>query len=211
MQPSEDARRLRAIEARMGDGCTLSLVVEKDRSLALEGMEPATRESGRIAVFDRHVGHGLAEFLARAHGDIWFLVGLVRRAADRIKRLEREIGWYRKALELAGQPSAPPADLHAHGVPASAAAEGEKLKGGAHDHDSRHRNYAAEASMKCGEPAFRQFLSELMEKPCPNAGAAADMLRWALSITSRKHLNTDEAAAARWRDLRARFEAWRKQ
>ncbi|AZN71984.1 hypothetical protein D5400_12490 [Georhizobium profundi] len=207
MQPSEDAKRLRAIEARMGDGCTLTLVVEKDRSLALEGVEPATRESGRIAVLDRHVGHGLAEFLARAHDDIWFLVGLVRRAADRIKRLEREIGWYRNTLELAGQPSAPPADLHAH-------RDASQISHGAPEarpDDNRHRNYAAEASMKCDEAAFQQFLSELMEKPCPNAGAAADMLRWALSITSRKHLNSDEAAAARWRELRARFEAWRKQ
>ncbi|WP_404862101.1 hypothetical protein [Georhizobium sp. MAB10] len=203
MQPSEDARRLRAIEARMGDGCTLTLVVEKDRSLALEGVEPATSESGRIAVLDRHVGHGLAEFLARAHDDIWFLVGLVRRAAGRIKRLEREIGWYRKALELAGLPSTPPADLHA---PRDASQSSHQTI----PDDNRHRNYAAEASMKCDEPAFRQFLCELMEKPCPNAGAAAELLRWALSITSRKHLNTDEAAAARWRDLRARFEAWRR-
>jgi hypothetical protein len=201
MQPSEDAKRLRAIEARMGDGCTLTLVVEKDRSLTLEGVEPATRESGRIAAFDRHVGHGLAEFLARAHDDIWFLVGLVRRAADRIKRLEREIGWYRNKLEMAGQPSAPPADLHAQ-------RDASQSSHQTIPDDNRHRNYAAEAAMKC-EAAFQQFLSELMEKPCPNAGAAADMLRWALSITSRKHLNSDEAAATRWRDLRARFEAWR--
>lgn len=72
-------------------------------------------------------------------------------------------------------------------------------------------NYAAEAAMKCGEPAFLVFLEEChgLERPLTD-DRAAQKLRTLLCITSRKELNNDSAAADRWRSLRTAYEAWRK-
>lgn len=72
-------------------------------------------------------------------------------------------------------------------------------------------NYAAEAAMKCGEPAFLVFLEERygLERPLTD-DKAAQKLRSLLRITSKKELNNDRAAAERWRSLRAEYEAWRK-
>ena len=72
-------------------------------------------------------------------------------------------------------------------------------------------NYAAEAAMKCGEPAFLVFLEQRygLERPLTD-DKAAQKLRSLLRITSRKELNNDAAAAERWRSLRAAYEAWRK-
>lgn len=85
------------------------------------------------------------------------------------------------------------------------------------DDGARVKNLAAEAAMKCTEPAFQRFLAER----CPDAAIdpelypgqghpklAAIRLRRVLEIESRKQLNTDTAAAQRWRDLRADYQAW---
>jgi len=73
-------------------------------------------------------------------------------------------------------------------------------------------NLAAEASMKCGEPAFQRFLAERHatddDGDLADSAVAAAVLRRALTIESRKQLNTDPDAAARWRDMRADFQAW---
>ena len=73
------------------------------------------------------------------------------------------------------------------------------------------KNFAAEAAIKCGEPAFKRFLMEChgLESPATDE-ATAGKLRHILGITSRAELNDDALAAARWKDLRAAFAAWRK-
>lgn len=72
-------------------------------------------------------------------------------------------------------------------------------------------NYAAQAAMKCGEPAFLVFLEEChgLQRPLTD-DKAAQKLRTLLRITSRKELNNDSAAAERWRSLCTAFEVWRK-
>ena len=71
------------------------------------------------------------------------------------------------------------------------------------------QNYAAEAAMKCDNDAFKAFLEQRhgLERPLTKE-RAAEKLRTILKIQSRKELNENSAAADRWRDLRAAFDAW---
>jgi len=75
----------------------------------------------------------------------------------------------------------------------------------------KRKDFAAEAAMKCQEPAFLAFLEARhgLERPLTTE-RAAQRLRSVLRITSRKTLNEDEAAAQRWKKLRADFDAWRR-
>jgi hypothetical protein len=81
-----------------------------------------------------------------------------------------------------------------------------------HKHEQRDpRNYAAEAAMKCSEPAFKVYLHEKhgLEKPLTDDRVAVK-LRSLLGVSSRKVLNSDPKAAERWRALRADYTAWRR-
>ncbi|HTV69788.1 MAG TPA: hypothetical protein VMF90_14735 [Rhizobiaceae bacterium] len=73
-------------------------------------------------------------------------------------------------------------------------------------------NYAAEAAIKCGQPAFKTFLMEChgLERPATDE-RTAQKLRSLLGITSRRELNRDTQAAECWRTLRGEFEAWRRR
>lgn len=73
------------------------------------------------------------------------------------------------------------------------------------------KDYTTECCMKLQEPAFIKYLQERHELPKGASQQARETrMRSVLGITSRKQLNTDTAAAARWRSLRGDFEAWRK-
>lgn len=73
------------------------------------------------------------------------------------------------------------------------------------------KNFAAEAAMKCAEPAFLAFLEQRhgLERPL-TPDRAAQKLRTILGISSRKKLNTDAQAADRWQQLRGQFEHWKR-
>lgn len=75
----------------------------------------------------------------------------------------------------------------------------------------RTRDYAAEAAMKCQEPAFKAYLEERhgLERPLTDE-RAAQKLRSLLGIASRAELNSDGQAAARWTALREKFNEWRR-
>ncbi|WP_052699901.1 hypothetical protein [Martelella endophytica] len=74
------------------------------------------------------------------------------------------------------------------------------------------KDYAAECAMKCTEPAFIRFLIEQHDLPHPATDrTAATRVLSVLAITSRSRLNTDPAAAARWRQMVTDFELWRKR
>ncbi len=77
--------------------------------------------------------------------------------------------------------------------------------------EPREPNFAAEAAIKCTEPAFKRFLMERrgLESPA-NDERTAQKLRSLLGITSRRALNDDAAAAERWKALRADFETWKR-
>lgn len=73
------------------------------------------------------------------------------------------------------------------------------------------KNYAAEAAMKCGEAAFKVFLGERygLERPMTDE-RTAQKLRSILGVTSRRDLNSDDAAAALWKKLRGEYADWRR-
>lgn len=77
--------------------------------------------------------------------------------------------------------------------------------------EKNRKNFAAEAAMKLSDMRFRRFLADrhgLAEPLTPER--ATQRLRSVLGITSRRELNDDHAAAARWKDLRREFDGWLK-
>ncbi|NEI60972.1 hypothetical protein [Rhizobium leguminosarum] len=74
------------------------------------------------------------------------------------------------------------------------------------------KNFASECAMKCkSDQAFRQYLIECHDlRDATDAERIKTRVRSILDIQSMGHLNTDEAAAARWKNLRADFEQWRR-
>lgn len=81
----------------------------------------------------------------------------------------------------------------------------------AYEADRPAKDYAAEAAMKCAEPAFKRFLMEChgLQSPATD-DRTAQKLRSLLGVTSRRELNESTAAAARWRSLRTAFDGWRR-
>ncbi|MBD9635926.1 hypothetical protein IB277_06415 [Ensifer sp. ENS07] len=81
-----------------------------------------------------------------------------------------------------------------------------------HPSQGEPKNYATECAMKCQEPAFRVFLEERhgLTKPLSDERVAT-RVRSILNIGSRADLNTDRAAANRWRDLVKSYDAWRRR
>jgi hypothetical protein len=142
-------------------------------------------EISEIATFHADASTEEMQFAAGAPGNVRFLLGLVDRAIASAKR---------------GSGRSPRAD-------AGAPAQGQPQSGD----PARERNYAAEAAMKCAEPAFKKFLMERhgLESPATDE-RAAQKLRSLLGVTSRAELNHDDDAAARWKALRADFENWKR-
>jgi hypothetical protein len=141
-------------------------------------------------------------FIADAVEHVRFLLGLVDRA----------IRFASRGAPAAAQPAAPAGrgtsrDARS-GLPSAGA-------GGVVDHGLRGKDYAAEAAMKCAEPAFRVFLEERhgLERPLTEE-RVAQKVRSLCGVVSRRELNEDgEAAAAaiaRWRSLVRDFDAWRR-
>ncbi|MCP4990553.1 MAG: hypothetical protein GY928_32290 [Colwellia sp.] len=72
-------------------------------------------------------------------------------------------------------------------------------------------NLTANAAIMLGEGSFQKFLSSRYPVTCLDRDSDFDkVLKEVLKITSKRELNTDPAAAIRWRDLRAEYEAWMK-
>lgn len=65
-----------------------------------------------------------------------------------------------------------------------------------------------QAAMRCNEPAFDRFLRQRF-KVDPDMGAA-EIVRQACGIHSRKELDEREAPAERWRQLDADYDFWLK-
>ena len=141
-----------------------------------------------LARFDPRASTEEQMFAASAVEHVRFLLGLVDRAIAS------------RRASAAAQP-APPAGRQTTGGGRSAAA-------GADDAP----DYAAEASIQCGKPAFKKFLMEAhgLESPATTE-RTAQKLRSLLGVTSRRDLNDDREAAERWRKLRGEFQAWRRR
>lgn len=79
-------------------------------------------------------------------------------------------------------------------------------------YEAAGKDYAAEAAMKCDDPAFKRFLMDRhgLQSPATEE-RTAQKLRSVLRVTSRRELNDGGEAAARWVQLRRDFEAWRQR
>jgi hypothetical protein len=64
-----------------------------------------------------------------------------------------------------------------------------------------------QAALKCQEPAFQRFVSELTGQP-PNESYTTPAMRRLLNVNSRSVLDTDPAATERWLTLLRQFDAW---
>lgn len=73
------------------------------------------------------------------------------------------------------------------------------------------KDFAAEAAMKCQEPAFSVFLEQRhgLERPLTDE-RVAQKVRSLCGVNSRRELNGSGEAAARWKNLRADFDAWKR-
>lgn len=74
------------------------------------------------------------------------------------------------------------------------------------------KRYAAECAMKCkNDQAFRQYLIERHDLPdATDFERIKTRIHTILRIQSLTELDTDEAAARRWKGLRGDFEQWRR-
>lgn len=66
---------------------------------------------------------------------------------------------------------------------------------------------AMQAGIRCGEPAFWKFLTEL-GRLAQNEEQAANIVRDHCGVSSRSALNLDPKAAAKWQELDARYSNW---
>lgn len=73
------------------------------------------------------------------------------------------------------------------------------------------KDYAAQAAMKCQEPAFRVFLEDRhgLERPLTDE-RVAQKVRSLCGVGSRREFNDNGQAAACWKDLCADFDAWKR-
>ena len=85
-----------------------------------------------------------------------------------------------------------------------------KLVGEPEPEPRKAGNYAAQCAMMCDRQAFRNYLATVLGKDVSDGERVRVAVHEALSIASRKELNTDPAAARRWRDLLGDFEAWQR-
>ncbi len=69
---------------------------------------------------------------------------------------------------------------------------------------------AQHAGILCNDPRFQTFAAMRSGFPggCFQASAAAEYLRQCCGVTSRRDLNTNPAARARFDRLRTDFDAW---
>lgn len=129
--------------------------------------------------------------IADAPDDLRFMAGLVRRAIAA-----------RKPAPEQGAPEDP-----------WDAMRRERAPGRGHKPGTRPdpKDYAAQAAIACGRPAFWQFLVEKHGLEAPlTAERAAQKVRSLCGVSSRSEFNTDGKAAAAWRALNGAFEAWKR-
>mgnify|MGYP006945569709 CR=1 FL=1 len=72
------------------------------------------------------------------------------------------------------------------------------------------RPLAQQAGILCNDPRFCRLVAKRLNAPCGavTPSAAAEYLRQHCRITSRRALDSDSAAAARFAVLCTEFDAW---
>ena len=182
-----EAETLNAIRQRIEDAPKDWCIEYNGETVELKATPPelfgsavATREP--LATMKAHDFEAV-QLLGNAQTDMVFLLGLVDRAASKVRALTQALD--EKDVRIPDTP-------------------------GAMQPQTKPKDYAAECAMKCKEPAFKKFLKE--EHGLDNATDTntAAHVRAMLRVASRNQLNTDPAAAKLWRKLVKEFEGWQK-
>lgn len=75
--------------------------------------------------------------------------------------------------------------------------------------EDQGKNYTANAAMMVKEESFRRFLGSCYSEDYVMTPVEADKdVKARLNIKSKSELNTDNAAAERWKGLRSQYDAW---
>ncbi|MCM2472113.1 hypothetical protein HGO38_01310 [Rhizobium sp. CG5] len=179
-----NARRLEQIQIRTNEASRDWHLIARGREHERIGamLAPGT-DPVAICILTPDCGYADRDFLIYAHADQVFLLELLARAYDRIRAQRAEINRLT-------------AEIHTLQCRMAGKPEG---------------NYAAECAMRCKDDhLFRRYLIE-----CHGLANATDLervetkVRSVLAISSRKELNEDLAACARWKDLLADYFKWR--
>lgn len=163
-----------------------------------DGRKAGDEAPAVLCEFGPEVSWWETEFIRECRSDLAFALDTLALARKIIREQRTQIAAFEAVV--AALPSPPP----------------QSGLGGENGQQGRMRgetpNLAAEASIKCTEPAFQRFLTERHAKDddgdLSDSALAASVLRRALAIGSRKDLNTDPDAASRWRDMRSDFGEW---
>lgn len=75
--------------------------------------------------------------------------------------------------------------------------------------------YSQQAAMRCAEPEFSNFITATGRRLTitlgkPNAEEVADCVRELCGVVSRRELDTQPTAGARWAALEAEYYAWQR-
>ena len=202
-----DAARLAAIRAQVEalGAAEWQLGADGDGMLVETSMKVAGGvDRVLLCRFGPHATSDEMQFVAEAKRHVGFLLGLVDRA---VAAMKANPSLRCRASLPQGARKGGTADDGVSSTPSGGRGGAGEARDGV---GGSPPNYAAEAAIKCGEPAFRVFLEERhgMERPLTDDKVAA-RLRSLLGVTSRRDLNSDERAAARWKDIRREFDAWR--
>jgi hypothetical protein len=76
--------------------------------------------------------------------------------------------------------------------------------------EENNTKLSLQAVMRCKEPLFWRFLNTQTVQPVEDETDAAWVVRQLCGVESRSGLNTDPNAAALWRGLDAKFQAWKR-
>jgi hypothetical protein len=76
--------------------------------------------------------------------------------------------------------------------------------------EENNTKLSLQAVMRCKEPLFWRFLNTQTVQPVEDETDAAWVVRQLCGVESRSGLNTDSNAAALWRALDAKFQAWKR-
>ncbi|WOC15458.1 hypothetical protein [Pseudochrobactrum sp. MP213Fo] len=157
---------------------------------------------------DRHSSLGGAEWLLSSNGEVTIVEARTDGEPNEVARFHRnatpdEIDFFANAPHMV---------TFLLGLVDRAIAAARKAAPQAPDQaPGKTLNYAAEAAMKCEEAGFLAFLEQChgLERPLTQ-DRAAQRLRSLFGVTSRKELNSNSAAAQRWRSLRGDYDVWRR-
>ena len=169
-----------------------------DSAIHFEGVKHAYRQTkdGVVISFVVHP-HDVPKGLADAPLGSRYIVALVQVGDD-----EQAV----QTKEVVPNPHSKPA-IDARPLPA----EPDRHSAGAKRMDWRELQPAAQAALRCDQPAFQAFLREEHNySHVSDADSAANAVRHICVVKSRSEFSTDHRKRVLWKQLDDQFQAWQR-